>query len=139
MKNKRSPVDQLRAEIAAENTLILIKELKLSDSGPTIDKESIQSNVDTLHHRLMGFVLPTVGSTYGAPMGRREITEEVVDDYELSKVELHDGAYDQGGAYWGAPDNLYVAYAFVEGELMMRMFTRADSLRDARTKIDARI
>ena len=28
----------------------------------------------------------------------------------VAKVPLIDGAYDKGGAYWGFPDNLRVAY-----------------------------
>ena len=53
---------------------------------------------------------------YGAPMGRRAYwpQEEGRDAPKTLKVYLHkleftDGCYDQGGAYWGSPANVYRA------------------------------
>ena len=53
-----------------------------------------------------------VSSIYGAPMGRHEYG--IPDNCEpnsitVFKVNLDSGGYDDGGAYWGTPDNLYCA------------------------------
>ena len=49
----------------------------------------------------------------GAPMGRNSDPENKkpahLRIYDRS-VPLIDGAYDKGGAYWGAPNNLRVEY-----------------------------
>lgn len=50
----------------------------------------------------------------GSMMGRRD----VLPDNRKAAIKLHlrhvpfvDGCYDQGGAYWGGPDNLWCAWA----------------------------
>lgn len=49
----------------------------------------------------------------GAPMGRsnRDELEDDVGRVFLQRVPFVDGCYDRGGAYWGAPANLWRAYA----------------------------
>lgn len=61
--------------------------------------------------RTIDKIITPVNCTYGAPMGRRNIGEKP-DDKKIydCKVPLNYGAYDRGGAYWGFPDNLRVAY-----------------------------
>jgi len=46
-------------------------------------------------------LLPDVSSRYGAPMGRRDITDNQEAKCHVIRMSLVDGAYDVGGAYWG--------------------------------------
>lgn len=69
--------------------------------------------------------ITNVGGKYGSPMGRRDTLH---NDGEPMKLRLQyvpfvDGAYDQGGAYWGMPANLYVAWN-EDGELYVRASSR---------------
>jgi hypothetical protein len=50
---------------------------------------------------------PDVHAPRGAPMGRPSHGDPTTEPAELFKVTLVDGCYDDGGAYWGAPDNLW--------------------------------
>jgi hypothetical protein len=53
-----------------------------------------------------------VSSIYGAPMGRYEygVAENCEpNSIAVFKVNLDSGGYDDGGAYFGTPDNLYCA------------------------------
>lgn len=72
--------------------------------------------------------LSDVSSPRGAPMGRRGHHAHGMDDleFELERVPLVDGAYDCGGAYWGAPDNLWAARAELDGEELAFFFVRGD-------------
>lgn len=60
--------------------------------------------------------LEQLNCSRGAPMGRRnrDDLEEDVGRVFLQRVPFIDGCYDRGGAYWGAPANLWRAYAEVE-------------------------
>lgn len=61
--------------------------------------------------------LSQMNCSRGAPMGRCSCCEMGAEDVRrvyLRRVPFVDGAYDQGGAYWGAPANLWRAYAEVE-------------------------
>lgn len=60
-------------------------------------------------------------------------------DLQREEIELHlqyipfvDGGYDEGGAYWGSPANLYRA---VNEELGIEMFVRADWRKQAEDKV----
>ena len=80
----------------------------------------------------MKFNYSNVNSKYGAPMGRRESLGNGISPVKLycERVKFYDGAYDKGGAYWGAGTNLYVCYGEeFEGDLIVQ-FIRASS-RDA--------
>ncbi len=51
---------------------------------------------------------------YGAPMGRGSASEVPEEKTRLHLVEMDQGGYDKGGAYWGGHmmgAYLYVAYA----------------------------
>jgi hypothetical protein len=70
-------------------------------------------------------IVTNVSCKYGAPMGRanvgkppititsgkncRIVKKNQTRVYE-KRVPFIDGAYDIGGAYWGAPENLYVRF-----------------------------
>lgn len=72
----------------------------------------------------------------GSMMGRRTI---VPDDYKGEKLNLRrvpfvDGDYDSGGAYWGAPENLWCAWGETETE-QMQVFVRAKDRQDAKAQV----
>lgn len=54
---------------------------------------------------------PLVSTRYGAPMGRHSSPSlnDAPRSVRLFKVRLDSGGYDDGGAYWGFPDNIYCA------------------------------
>ena len=58
----------------------------------------------------MGKQFADVHSSRGAPMGRLHFCipgwEAVVDRCYLFRVNMVDGDYDDGGAYWGGPPSL---------------------------------
>ncbi len=88
------------------------------------------------------FSLPN-GATYGygkdgerictgSQMGRRD---EMPEDYAGEKLRLLrlpfvDGCYDQWGAYWGGPANVWCAWGESETE-QVRVFVRADTRSNA--------
>lgn len=45
--------------------------------------------------------VPPVSSKYGAPMGRASDTLDPDGILKAEEVELDEGGYDAGGAYWG--------------------------------------
>ncbi len=72
--------------------------------------------------------LPAVNCQYGAPMGRPEWADDFTEPCRCFHVRFVDGAYDQGGSYWGAPANLYCC---TNGE-GVQLFIRAVSRQDAK-------
>lgn len=65
----------------------------------------------------------TVGTRYGAPMGRREYgTNPEPKSVRLFRVRLDSGGYDDGGAYWGGGQALWCA----TDDADYRRFVRAD-------------
>lgn len=54
---------------------------------------------------------PNVPHKYSAPMGRPSFgtPEQAAGKIRLFRIRLVDGDYDDGGAYWGAPEDLYCA------------------------------
>ena len=72
--------------------------------------------------------LPWVDCSRGAPMGRPSWAEDFTEPCRCFRLRFKGGAYDTGGAYWGAPENLYCA---TNGE-GFRAFTRADSRQSAK-------
>lgn len=61
----------------------------------------------------MDHSLSHVSGQYGAPMGRREVhgDRETAYNVVIRKVDLDQGGYDIGGAYWGTPNNLWRYFA----------------------------
>ena len=67
---------------------------------------------------------PKVNTSRGAPMGRpTSPLSPGKKNIRLFKVRLDSGGYDDGGAYWGFPDNLWCAQCPEGGQ----MFTRASN------------
>jgi len=76
--------------------------------------------------------MPKVNTMYGAPMGRSESHGEPSGKVHLVRVYLDSGGYDNGGAYWGLGDPLYLAYD--DGDLYV--FVRATSRTLAKEALD---
>ena len=68
----------------------------------------------------------------GSQMGRRQHLPPVGASprLHLRRVPFVDQCYDQGGAYWGCPANLFCAWS--EG---VEIYLRANSRQDARSKV----
>jgi hypothetical protein len=75
-------------------------------------------------------LLSDVSSKYGAPMGRRNITDIINGKVRLFRVRMLDYCYDRGGAYWGMGEPLYAAIG--DG---FQFFLRAKNRPVARQKI----
>lgn len=76
----------------------------------------------------------SVASKYGAPLGRREYVTDPGATVYLQKVQMVDGDYDAGGAYWGAgPSPLYCALNEADTVLL---FIRALHWYSARTQLN---
>lgn len=92
--------------------------------------------------------LSDVGSSRGAPMGRRNILEAPADftgTIHLTLMKMVDYCYDTGGAYWGAPSAksgwMYRAwyYADIGDEVVhIEMFVRGVTRRDAKQQVQAK-
>jgi hypothetical protein len=60
-------------------------------------------------------VTPEVSSKYGAPMGRQSDRLDPDGTFKASIVDLDDGGYDNGGAYWGLRPGTVQLYAVQDG------------------------
>lgn len=78
--------------------------------------------------------LPRLPGSRGAPMGRSDGIPDDGEALTLWKVPFVDECYDVGGAYWGAPDDLYVAFGTEESGA--RVFVRAESWAEARGMVE---
>jgi hypothetical protein len=76
-----------------------------------------------------------VNCQYGAPMGRWHSPDDVkpAGKVRLFRVRLDSGGYDDGGAYWGAPNDLYCAQ---DDSRDYQRFTRAQSRESAAKALD---
>lgn len=54
-----------------------------------------------------------VNGRYGAPMGRADVggPDDAPLRLTIRPVPFHDGCYDNGGAYWGGPADLWCAWS----------------------------
>lgn len=86
--------------------------------------------------------LPDVGSKYGAPMGRRDTTNDTSAnvEFEVERLVWVDGDYDLGGAYWGSGNPGDHIFRF-QGESeagIEEVFVRAKSLEQAKDAVMGR-
>ena len=82
--------------------------------------------------------LPDVGSKYGAPMGRasNSLDTDYPVVFELERLRWVDGAYDEGGAYWGRTDGDYIFRAEGQSEDGTEsVFVRGRTLAEAKVAI----
>ena len=93
------------------------------------------------------FKIPKVSCKYGAPMGRGCWPRDDYGHFDLKadvfkkkascfRLSFIDGCYDQGGAYWGSPANVYIATNGFEDDDTFQLFTRAKSRADAIRQFD---
>jgi len=75
-------------------------------------------------------LLSDVGSSRGAPMGRRNIEDNPKATVTLFRMRMVDDCYDVGGAYWGMGNPMYAAVG--EG---FEFYQRAESLAAAKTEL----
>ena len=72
-------------------------------------------------------------------MGRRALLPENPETASpklfLRYLPFVDGCYDQGGAYWGYPQNLYRAACYDAAGNVIEIFTRAGSHREAKQQV----
>lgn len=77
----------------------------------------------------------------GSQMGRRNLIPSVPQPCKMSLTRLRfvDGDYDQGGAYWGSPANLWRAYGeachFGDSLQCPEVFVRANSRAEAKAEV----
>ena len=76
-------------------------------------------------------------SERGADMGRRNQTQGKPERLHLQRLRFVDQCYDTGGAYWGAPENMYCAFSprNTENDPPIRVFTRANNREHAKQEI----
>lgn len=67
-----------------------------------------------------------VSSRRGAPMGRRSIPIPDGSKVKLRRMPFVDGCYDQGGAYWGAPANVWCCWGN-SGVHYLRAYSRSEA------------
>ena len=79
--------------------------------------------------------LPNVSSPRGAPIGRSNtVTEpDFPVKFRLERMQLVDGDYDNGGAYWGGYPSgpMWVAWGMAEDE-EQEVFIRAKNREEAK-------
>ena len=75
-----------------------------------------------------------VSSRSGAPMGRRSDEIPVGTKVHLQRVPFVDGCYDPGGAYWGAPADLWCAWTNVK-TVTLAVYVRAETRDAAKQKL----
>jgi len=73
---------------------------------------------------------PKVWSPRGAPMGRySDILPAAAKHLHARRQQGSDG-YDRGGAYWGAPSNVWGVWCWQDGRVFCT-YVRANSREDA--------
>lgn len=68
-------------------------------------------------------------SAAGANMGRQDVRPRRPCKLYLQYVQVYDGYYDAGGAYWGWPANLWCAFGYDEEGDEVMLFVRAPNRR----------
>lgn len=91
----------------------------------------------------MGKQFKEVNSQYGAPMGRREYNRPPTKarTVRLYRVNLDNGGYDDGGAYWGTGEPLWCAESKEDstGQEAYRAFTRAWTRHEAMKSLGIKV
>ena len=83
----------------------------------------------------MKIEIPKVNGSRGAPMGRQsDIYTKPVRLY-LQKMDMVDGGYDRGGAYWGMAFDGNEMYVAADSQQYVMVFVRAKSRADAKADV----
>lgn len=80
---------------------------------------------------------PPVNCQYGAPMGRHGDNPANLIGVKRLHARRQGGGqgYDRGGAYWGAPSNVWGVWAWIDGAAVctyVRASSRADAINQVR-------
>jgi len=77
-----------------------------------------------------------VGGAYGSPMGRRGDNPANLQGVKRLHARHQGGGegYDKGGAYWGAPSNVWGVWAWLGGKVVCT-YVRAGSREAAISKV----
>lgn len=86
----------------------------------------------------MGKQFEDVSGRYGAPMGRQEFFEQPEGKVRLFVVNIDNGGYDDGGAYWGLQVDGYHIYCATDDK-NFRVFVRARSREEAKRAVKRRV
>jgi hypothetical protein len=81
---------------------------------------------------------PEVSGKYGAPMGRASASPAFLRCIKRLHARRQGGGdgYDKGGAYWGAPSNIWGVWGTAAGETFVT-YVRASSRADAIAQVRA--
>jgi len=84
--------------------------------------------------------LENVSSRYGAPMGRPNVLPANINErvkLHLEKMDMVDGDYDKGGAYWGggSVEKMYVAWRGITTDFAVRVYVRGITRDDAKSNV----
>ncbi len=79
------------------------------------------------------------GACMGRPTRLPQCPETASPKLYLRRLRFVDGCYDQGGAYWGFPANLYRAACYGVDGHVVEVFTRADSPQEAKANVREQI
>lgn len=79
---------------------------------------------------------PDVSSRYGSPMGRRGDNPANLQGLRRLHARRQGGGdgYDRGGAYWGAPSNVWGVWGWIDGQACVT-YVRAGSRAEAIAKV----
>ena len=80
-------------------------------------------------------ILPKVNCSSGAPMGR-DSSHSLFGKCRLQKMRFVDGAYDQGGAYWGCGEPMWVCEDCHGSQMFVRAATRERAKWEIRSNND---
>ena len=73
---------------------------------------------------------------YGAPYGKVESEPKTMSPkLHLARMHLDSGGYDNGGAYWGHPSDIWTAWS----EWGCRLFVRAGCRKHAKSLTPCRV
>ena len=89
----------------------------------------------------MKFKLPHASSSRGAQMGRPDFIPFNLSNrkFYLNKLKMVDGAYDEGGAYWGMGTPVYWAHNAETDSNFCQVFFRAKDRKDAKAILTSRV
>ena len=81
--------------------------------------------------------VPHVNARYGAPMGRpaQGAGADPMTPFELRRIRINNGGYDDGGAYWGTGQPLYWYCSYETDDVSTRRCL--DCNRDARDVLNS--
>jgi hypothetical protein len=104
------------------NTFIVTTSQISIRTGASTSDQAVKQVLDFEHAPLSALVsvyqenpVPPLSAKYGAPMGRGSDMLDPDGPWKAEEVELDEGGYDAGGAYWGLRPSGESLYAVQDG------------------------